>query len=425
LNRGAIELGYRWAVENAKPIEAFGVRRGRATEGKILVEGNTAIALGALFAGVTVAAWYPITPSSSVIDDLASYADRFRRDSASGKLNVAIIQMEDEISSAGVVFGAAWAGARSMTATSGPGIDLMSEFIGLGYWTEIPGVFIDVQRTGPSTGLPTHTSQGDVETCAKASHGDSRHICLYPASMHECFDFSYAAFDLAERFQTPVFVLSDLDLGMQTWISDPFIYPEGRFDRGKVLGAKDLETAIDWGRYKDPDGDGIPWRTLPGTPGGRGAYFTRGSARNEMALYSEKAADYRAQMERIARKIEGSRPSLPQPLLSSKGSAKAVIAYGSSDPAVVEALALLEIEGLPAFDYLRIRAFPFAASIADFLAAHDEIFVVEQNRDGQMANLLKCDFPAFAPRLRSIAYFDTLPLPADIIVDKLRAFAGK
>jgi 2-oxoglutarate ferredoxin oxidoreductase subunit alpha len=419
LNRGAIEIGLRWAVENAEAVKDFGLVRGKGTDGLILVEGNTATGLGALFAGVTVAAWYPITPSSSVIDELAAYATRYRRDPKSGKLEIAIIQMEDEISSAGVVVGAAWAGARSMTATSGPGIDLMSEFIGLAYWTETPGVFVDVQRTGPSTGLPTHTSQGDIETCAKASHGDSRHICLYPATMRECFDFTYAAFDLAERYQTPVFVLSDLELGMQTWLSEPFVYPDAPLDRGKVLDEKSLEAMKDWGRYKDPDGDGIPWRTLPGTSGGKGAYFTRGSGRNEMALYSEKAADYRGQMERIARKIEGSREHLPAPIASGAGARIGLIAYGSSDPAVREALAILAAEGNAGIDYLRVRAFPFSASVESFITAHDEVFVVEQNRDGQLANLLKGDLPALAPRLRPILYYDTLPLTADVVVDAL------
>jgi 2-oxoglutarate ferredoxin oxidoreductase subunit alpha len=425
LNRGAIELGHRWALENAAPVDPFRIERTDSTRGKILVEGNTAAALGALFAGVTVAAWYPITPSSSVIDELTSYSERFRREPASGKLDIAIVQMEDEIASAGVVVGASWAGARAMTATSGPGIDLMSEFIGLAYWTEVPGVFIDVQRTGPSTGLPTHTGQADVETCAKASHGDSRHICLYPADMRECFDFTYAAFDLAERYQTPVFVLSDLDLGMQTWMSDPFVMPESDHDRGKVLDEKGLATIKDWGRYKDVDGDGIPWRTLPGTPGGKGAYYTRGSGHDEYALYSEKAEDYRGLMARLAHKIEGSKKDLPAPIIWAKGSKKGIIAYGSSDPAVREARDLLsETRGL-AFDYLRVRAFPFSSEIAKFLSTHDEVFVVEQNRDGQLASLLKSDFAEFAPRIRGILYFDALPLPAEAIVDGLVESVGR
>lgn len=424
LNAGAMDLGFNWALENAKALTAFRLERGSGTAGKILVEGNTAVALGALFAGVTVAAWYPITPSTSVIEDLMHYAQRYRKD-ASGKLDVAIVQMEDEISSAGVVVGAAWAGARSMTATSGPGIDLMSETIGLAYWVETPGVFVDVQRTGPSTGLPTHTGQGDIELCAKVSHGDTRHICLYPTTMRECFDFTYAAFDLAERYQTPVFVLTDLDLGMQTWMGEPFEYPKGEFDRGKVLDEKTLRTLTEWGRYRDPDGDGIPWRTLPGTKGGKGAYFTRGSARNDSALYSEKAEDYRFQIERIARKIEGSKEHLPAPLTksSSKGSKRGLIAYGSSDPAVLEALEVLEGKG-QAFDYLRVRAFPFAKAVEDFLASHDEVFVVEQNRDGQLANLLADDFPRLAPRLRKITYADTLPLPAEAVLRGIATAIG-
>ncbi|MDA8410608.1 MAG: 2-oxoacid:acceptor oxidoreductase subunit alpha [Treponema sp.] len=417
LNAGAMDLGFNWAVENAKALTEFRVERGSGTSGKILVEGNTAVALGALFAGVTVAAWYPITPSTSVIEDLMHYAKRYRKDPATGKLDIAIVQMEDEISSAGVVVGAAWAGARSMTATSGPGIDLMSETIGLAYWVETPGVFVNVQRTGPSTGLPTHTGQGDIELCAKASHGDTRHICLYPTTMRECFDFAYAAFDLAERYQTPVFVLTDLDLGMQTWMGEAFVYPEAKLDRGKVLDEKTLQKIENWGRYRDPDGDGIPWRTLPGMKGGKGAYFTRGSARNDGALYSEKAEDYRGQIERIARKIDGAKEHLPAPIetRSTKGSRRGLIAYGSSDPAVAEALAILAEEGQP-FDYLRVRAFPFAKEVEAFLAAHEEVYVVEQNRDGQLANLLADDFPQLAPRLRKVTYIDTLPLPAEAVL---------
>ena len=420
LNAGAMDLGHRWALANTERLAGFRAERASATKGKILVEGNTAVALGALFAGVTVAAWYPITPSTSVIEDLSHYAKRYRRNPADGKLDIAIIQMEDEISSAGVVVGASWAGARSMTATSGPGIDLMSETIGLAYWTETPGVFVDVQRTGPSTGLPTHTGQGDLELCAKASHGDTRHICLYPSTMQECFDFTYAAFDLAERYQTPVFVLTDLDLGMQTWMSDPFVYPEGKLDRGKVLDEKALADVANWGRYRDLDGDGIPWRTLPGTKGGKGAFFTRGSARNDAALYSEKAADYVGQIERIARKIESAKERLPGPLEhSDPKTGKAgpgLIAYGSSEPAVREALELLSAAGRH-FDYLRVRAFPFAKGVEDFIASHSEVYVVEQNRDGQLANLLADDFPTLAPRLRKVCYPDTLPLPAEAVVE--------
>jgi 2-oxoglutarate ferredoxin oxidoreductase subunit alpha len=396
-----------------------------ATRGQFIIEGNTATALGALFGGATVVAWYPITPSTSVIEDLADYAGTYRVDPATGKKDIAIIQMEDEISSAGVVVGAGWAGARAMTATSGPGIDLMSELLGLAYWVEIPGVFIDVQRTGPSTGLPTHTGQGDVELCAKVSHGDSRHPCLYPADMNECFDFTVQAFDLAEGFQTPVFVLTDLDLGMQPWTARPFAYPEGPLNRGKVLDAEALATLENWGRYRDPDGDGIPWRTLPGTAGGKGAYYTRGSARNDLALYSEKAADYVGQMERLARKIEGTKAVLPAPLYQSaiagKGPvARGLIAYGSSDPAVREALELLAAEG-QSIDYLRVRAFPFADSVRDFLASHAEVLVVEQNRDGQLANLLAADFPDLAPRLRKVTYLETLPLTAEAVLSGIAA----
>jgi 2-oxoglutarate ferredoxin oxidoreductase subunit alpha len=394
------------------------VERGTGTKGKLLIEGNTAIALGALFAGVTVAAWYPITPSTSVIEDLEAFSERYRKDPASGKKSIAIIQMEDEIASAGVVIGAGWAGARSMTATSGPGIDLMSELIGLAYWTEIPGVFVNVQRTGPSTGLPTHTGQADVELCAGASHGDSRHPCLYPATMKECFEFTGLAFDMAERLQTPVFVLSDLDLGMQTWMTDPFEYPDTPLDRGKVLDQEMLSKVENWGRYRDPDGDGIPWRTLPGTPGGKGAYYTRGSARNDLALYSEKSTDYQGQLLRIARKIAGAATLVPTPFLAKakRRTKLGIIAYGSSAPAVSEALEILELQG-EYFDYLRIRGFPFGGAVEEFLKSHEETYIVEQNRDGQMARLLAVDFPALAARLRKVTYTETLPLPADAVIE--------
>ncbi|MFZ4615791.1 MAG: 2-oxoacid:acceptor oxidoreductase subunit alpha [Rectinemataceae bacterium] len=418
LNKVAIELGFAWALGNATPILGLGVERGTGTKGKLLIEGNTAIALGALFAGVTVAAWYPITPSTSVIEDLEAFSERYRKDPVSGKKSIAIIQMEDEIASAGVVIGAGWAGARSMTATSGPGIDLMSELIGLAYWTEIPGVFVNVQRTGPSTGLPTHTGQADVELCAGASHGDSRHPCLYPATMKECFEFTGLAFDMAERLQTPVFVLSDLDLGMQTWMTDPFEYPDTPLDRGKVLDKEMLSKVENWGRYRDPDGDGIPWRTLPGTPGGKGSYYTRGSARNDLALYSEKATDYQGQLLRIARKIQGASTLVPTPFLTKarKATKLGLIAYGSSAPAVTEALEILDLQG-EYYDYLRIRGFPFGGAVEEFLKGHEETYIVEQNRDGQMARLLAVDFPALAARLRKVPYTETLPLPADAVIE--------
>jgi 2-oxoglutarate/2-oxoacid ferredoxin oxidoreductase subunit alpha len=422
LNQAAVQVGYDWAAAEAPRQERLRIQRSDRTAGQILLDGNTACALGALFAGVTVVAWYPITPSSSVVENLIDYAKVHRRDPVTGRQNVAIIQMEDEIASAGVVVGAGWAGARSMTATSGPGISLMSEFIGLGYFAECPGVFIDVTRMGPSTGLPTRTSQGDVELCARASHGDTLHICLYPANMEECFRFTYEAFDLAERFQAPVFVVSDLDLGMQHWASTPFAYPATPLDRGKVLGEAELRDLEEWGRYRDVDGDGICRRTLPGTPGGKGAYFTRGTGHSAEALYSERPEDFQATVDRLKRKFLNARSHVPAPVLDGAGSAWGILAYGSSDPAVVEARDILrEVHGR-ATDYLRVRALPFTAEVEDFLASHEEVFVVEQNRDGQMAGLLRDFFPSFAPRIRNVLHYDSTAITAQSIVDPIAAF---
>jgi 2-oxoglutarate/2-oxoacid ferredoxin oxidoreductase subunit alpha len=422
MNRTAAQAGYDWADTNVPPQDQLRVVRDHKTEGLLIMDGNTACALGALFAGVTVAAWYPITPSSSLIEKLSDYADRHRTDPATGKRTVAILQMEDELASAGVVIGAGWAGARALTATSGPGISLMSEFIGLGYFAECPSVFVDVMRMGPSTGLPTRTSQGDIGMTARCSHGDTYHICLYPGSMEECFQFTYQAFDLAERFQTPIFVVSDLDLGMQNWITKPFTYPEDRFDRGKVLSEEQLRELEDWGRYKDTDGDGICWRTIPGTPGGKGGYFTRGTGHNPYAGYSEKPADWKANIDRLRRKFLGARAIVPAPLLQSTGSKRGIIAYGSSDPAVLEARDVLEEHHGIRTDYLRLRALPFTAEVEAFLREMEVVYVVEQNRDGQMASLLRDFFPDQAPKLRSVLHYDSTAITAQAIVDPIVAF---
>ena len=421
LNQGAVLAGFQWAQAEAPRQDRLRIERDRQTEGQIIIDGNTACALGALFAGVTVVAWYPITPSSSAVEALIDYAKRFRKDPVTGQSNLAIIQMEDEIASAGVVAGAGWAGARAMTATSGPGISLMSEFIGLAYFAECPGVFLDVTRMGPSTGLPTRTSQGDVEMCARASHGDTLHLCLYPGNMEECFQFTYQAFDLAERFQTPVFVVSDLDLGMQNWAARPFSYPEGAHDRGKVLDAEALARIEDWGRYKDSDGDGIPWRTLPGTPGGKGAYFTRGTGHNTYGLYSEKPEDFQFLVDRLKRKFEGARPFVPAPVISGSGGPRGILAYGSSDPAVVEARDILSEQYGKATDYLRVRALPFSDAVPEFIRAHEVVYVVEQNRDGQMAALIKDFHPELATRLKSVLHYDSTAIPAQTIVDQINA----
>ncbi len=417
LNQGAVMAGYEWAAANLAKQDRLKVAPMDKTQGKILIEGNAASAMGAMFAGVQVVGWYPITPSSSVVENLIDYSEEHRKD-AEGRNTVAIVQMEDELASAGLVFGAGWAGARSMTATSGPGISLMSEFIGLGYFSEIPGVFVDVQRTGPSTGLPTRTMQGDIEICAKCSHGDTLHICLLPGTMEECFSFAYESFNLAERFQTPVFLVSDLDLGMQNWMSDPFTYPDGELDRGKVLGEKELKDMKDWGRYKDVDGDGIPYRTLPGTPGGKGAYFTRGSGHNEKALYTEKGPDYVALVDRLRKKYETAKSFVPKPVSRDLGSDKGILAFGSSDPAVMEAQDMLAKQGKK-FDYLRLRALPFTAEVDAFVKAKKVVYVVEQNRDGQMAALLKEFYPGEATKFKSVLHYDGLALDAQSVVDKI------
>jgi len=419
LNRGAAQAGFDWAETNAAPQDRLRVVRDHRTDGLLLMDGNTACALGALFAGVTVVAWYPITPSSSLVERLADYADEHRIDPQTGKRTVAIVQMEDELASAGVAVGAGWAGARSMTATSGPGISLMSEFIGLGYFAECPSVFVDVMRMGPSTGLPTRTSQGDIGATARCSHGDTYHICLYPGSMEECFQFTYQAFDLAERFQTPVFVVSDLDLGMQNWMTRPFDYPESAADRGKVLSEEQLKEIQDWGRYKDIDGDGICWRTIPGTPGGKGGYFTRGTGHNPYAGYSEKPEDWKTNLDRLKRKFLGARAVVPRPVLQSTGSRRGILAFGSSDPAVVEARDLLRERHGKDTDYLRLRALPFTEEVEAFLRTMDVVYLVEQNRDGQMASLLRDFFPDQAGKLQSVLHYDSTAIPAQTIVDQI------
>jgi 2-oxoglutarate ferredoxin oxidoreductase subunit alpha len=424
LNRTAAQAGYDWAETHVPAQDRLHAIRDNKTNGLLIMDGNTACALGAMFAGVTVVAWYPITPSSSVVEKLSDYADRFRIDPETGKHTLAIIQMEDELASAGVVIGAGWAGARAMTATSGPGISLMSEFIGLGYFAECPSVFMDVTRMGPSTGLPTRTSQGDIATTATCSHGDTYHICLYPGSMEECFQFTYQAFDLAEHFQTPVFVVSDLDLGMQNWMTKPFAYPESRFDRGKVLTGQELQEIQDWGRYKDVDGDGICWRTIPGTPGGKGGYFTRGTGHNPYAGYSEKPEDWKSNIDRLKRKFLSAASAVPGPLLQSMGSKRGILAFGSSDPAVLEARDFLLEQHETATDYLRIRALPFTAEVGEFLRKMEVVYVVEQNRDGQMASLLRDFFPEQALKLVSVLHYDSTAIPAQTIVDQILA-AGK
>ena len=425
LNLSAVRAGYEYAAATLTKQDPYVVEPMKATDGKILIDGNSAAALGALFAGVTVVAWYPITPSTSVIEDLIDYMKQYRVEK-DGKATFAAVQAEDELAAIGMVLGAGWAGARAMTATSGPGISLMAEFAGLGYYVEIPGVIFNVQRTGPSTGLPTRTSQADLSFIAGLSHGDTRHVMLLPASVKECFEMGIAAFDLAEQLQTPVFVLSDLDLGMNDWMSEPFEYPEKPINRGKVLNAQQLEELGGFARYKDVDGDGIGYRTLPGTDHPAAAYFTRGSGHNEKALYSERPEDYENNMLRLARKFETAKTLVPKPILEGTGRQKTgIIAFGTSHWAVMEGRDQLERESGLATDYLRIRAFPFTQEVADFVAAHERIYVVEQNRDAQMLNLLKTNLdPADAVKLHSVLHFNGLPIDAQSVTNAIAAAEG-
>jgi 2-oxoglutarate ferredoxin oxidoreductase subunit alpha len=420
LNLAAARAGFEHAGAFTRPL-GFGSRRMDGTRGKILVDGNAAAAHGAVFGGVTVLAWYPITPSSSLAEALIASLEAHRR-GPDGVPSYAVVQAEDELAAVGMVIGAGWAGARAMTSTSGPGVSLMSEFVGLGYYAEIPAVIWDVQRVGPSTGLPTRTQQGDLLSTAFLSHGDTGHPLLLPGSVEECFTFGHQAFDLAERLQTPVFVLSDLDLGMNQWMSEPFEYPDRPMDRGKVLSREDLKRLGGFARYRDVDGDGIGWRTLPGTDHPRAAYFTRGSGHDDAAAYSERADVYEQNLARLARKIDGARELLPAPVAQGGGARLGVLAYGSSDPAVQESRAQLQAERGLALDSLRVRAWPFAGAVRDFVASHERTYVVEQNRDGQMASLLKLDLDAsLAGRLRPLPRTDGLPLDARSVSEAILA----
>lgn len=419
LNLNAVRIGREWAKENLKKDDPYFLERMNETQGKIIIDGNAACALGCLFAGVQVATWYPITPSSSLCEQLIDYMKKYRIDEKSKKATFAIIQAEDELAALGMALGAGWAGARSMTSTSGPGISLMSEFAGYGYFTEIPVVIFDVQRVGPSTGMPTRTAQGDLTSTFNLSHGDTRHIVLLPGSVEECYTFATRAFDLSERFQTPVFVLSDLDLGMNNWMSDPFQYPTDPMDRGKVLDAQMLEKLGKFERYRDVDGDGIPYRTLPGTQHPLAAYFTRGSGHNERAAYTERPDDYVNLMDRLNRKFETARKYVPKPLVDIKKGAKVgLIAFGSSHYAIEECRDQLQVANIPT-SYLRVRALPFTDELKNFVKDHDHIYVVEQNRDGQMQELIRNELPEFSTRIRSVRHYDGLPIDAQFVTDAI------
>lgn len=418
-NMGAIRLGMKYARERLPKRDPYALDPlpGR-NDGKILIEGNASAALGCIMAGCTVAAWYPITPSSSLCESFIQYADRYRV-GAGGERKAAVIQAEDELAAIGMVFGATWAGARAMTSTSGPGLSLMAEFAGLGYYAELPAVVFDIQRAGPSTGLPTRTMQGDVSFAYTLSHGDTRHIVLLPATVNEAYELSMQAFDLADRFQTPVFVLSDLDLGMNLWMTQPLAYPERGFDRGKVLGETELATVESWGRYRDVEGDGIPYRTLPGTAHANAGYFTRGSGHDENAHYSENPEIYRRNLDRLTRKHETARTAVPPPVMDEQGHPLAILAYGTTHHAVVEARDRLKEREL-ATDYLRVRALPFSPSVAEFVERHERVYVVEQNRDGQLFGLLRSELPSpLVERLRSIRHYNGVPIDAGAIVEPL------
>ena len=425
LNFNAARAGYDYAASSLTKQDPFWIERMDKNQGKIIIDGNSAAALGCMFAGVTVVTWYPITPSSSLVETLIDYMKRFRI-GPDGKATFAIVQAEDELAALGMVIGAGWAGARSMTATAGPGISLMSEFSGLAYYAEVPAVIWDIQRVGPSTGLPTRTSQGDVLSTAFLSHGDTQHLLLFPSSAAECFSMAGEAFDLAEQFQTPVFVMSDLDLGMNNWMSDPFPYPEKPINRGKVLSKEDLERLGGFSRYKDVDGDGIGYRTLPGTDHPGAAYFVRGSGHNERSQYSERPDDFEKNMERIRRKFETARSFVPRPEVETGKSKIGIIAYGTSHWAILESRDQLRKEYKTETDYLRLRAYPFTREVHDFIEKHERVYVVEQNRDAQMLSLLKLDVaPERIIRLRSIAHIHGLPLDARSVTDEIIMMEGK
>ena len=426
LNLAAAQAGFDYAKANLQKRGAFYIERMNATAGKIIIDGNSAAALGCMFAGCTVVTWYPITPSSSLVETMIEYMKEYRI-GPDGKATFAIVQAEDELAAIGMVIGAGWAGARSMTATAGPGISLMSEFAGLAYYVEVPGVIWDIQRVGPSTGLPTRTSQGDILSTAFLSHGDTKNIMLFPCSVTECFSMAPEAFNLAEQFQTLVFVMSDLDLGMNNWMSDPFEYPTTPINRGKVLSKEDLDRLGSFARYKDVDGDGIGYRTLPGTIHPAAAYFSRGSGHNERAQYSERADDFENNMERLNRKFETSRSFVPRPEITKGKNAKiGIIGYGTSHWGITESRDQLRDEYTIETDYLRLRAYPFAREVHEFIEQHDRIYLVEQNRDAQMLTLLKLDLkPELTTRLRSIAHINGLPLDARSITDELTSMEGK
>jgi 2-oxoglutarate ferredoxin oxidoreductase subunit alpha len=425
LNAAALKAGWDYAEATFTKQDPFAIEPMNETAGKVLIEGNAAAAIGCMMAGVTVVAWYPITPSSSLCESLIAYMKKYRVDKETGKATFAIVQAEDEIASLGMVIGASWAGARSMTATAGPGISLMGEFAGLAYYAETPAVIFDVQRVGPSTGLPTRTAQGDLLQAAFLSHGDTKHIMLIPCSVEECYTMAQDAFELAEQFQTPIFVMMDLDLGMNNWMSDAFAYPTTPINRGKLLTAEKLKELGDaWGRYKDVDGDGIPYRTIPGD--GMPSYFTRGSGHNAKGQYSERPDDYVENMDRLTRKFETSRKFVPAPVVQNNPKAKiGFIGYGTSHFATEESRDQLSEEMQVETSYFRLRAYPFTEALAAFVDAHERVYVIEQNRDAQLLQLMKLELaPDRQKKLRSVLHYNGLPIDARSITDDVLAQEG-
>lgn len=424
INYKVVKMAFEWAGQNLQKKDRYVTAKMDGTEGYIMTDGNTAAALGAIYGGVQFIAWYPITPATSLAETLHEYLPQLRQDPETGKDTFAIVQAEDELAAIGMAIGAGWGGLRAMTSTSGPGLSLMTEYIGLSYYAEVPVVIWDVQRVGPSTGMPTRTAQGDLTMVNFMSHGDSQMLILVPGTINECFEFGWKAFDMAERFQTPVVVLSDLDFGMNQWMTKKFEFPDQPMDRGKVLWEKDLDELIQrnkgvWGRYLDIDGDGIPYRTVPGNKHPRSGHFVRGTSHDEYANYSEDGETWVRNFGRIKRKIELARESLPEPVIDmQEGAEIGIIASGSVDPAVVEARDMLSEEGIKT-DYLRIRGIPFSKKVKKFIRAHRVIYVVEMNRDGQLSQLLTMDFPDVAYKLRKIAHMDGLPLPAKWVKEQL------
>ena len=421
-NIRALHLGRDYVKNNLKAPLGIRVQQSDKIGDQIFTDGNSAAALGCVYGGATVAAWYPITPSSSVPEAFQKYCDKYRTDPSTGLNRFAIVQAEDELASIGMVVGAGWNGARAFTATSGPGISLMAEFIGLAYFAEIPVTIINVQRGGPSTGMPTRTQQSDLLACAYASHGDTKHVMLLPEDPYECFEFGAIALDLADRLQTPIFFMTDLDIGMNQRLSKPFVWDDARtYDRSKVMTAEELEAGKDFGRYKDVDGDGIAWRTLPGTHPTKGAYFTRGTTRDPYARYSERGPDYIYNMERLLRKFATAAELVPQPLFDKapKKTKLGVIYFGSTSPAMKEGLDILNAEGIH-LDAMRLRAFPFPASVEAFIAEHEQVYLVEQNRDAQMHSILVNELSIDPAKMIKVLHYDGTPITARFITDFIR-----